>query len=143
MAEWKIASLCNNEKEWEKYPAAVFYWDVIHSLWKNIFLDPKHVVHLRNYIVKLSTALQSYWRFTYHQDTYNYCLCDPYESFDLTSFFNVLCSYDFSVKVNYSCAVILKKGDESLHHCLNILTLTNISMLSWIQLLKFQLKQIF
>ena len=43
---------------------------------------------------------------------YNYCLRDPYESFDLMSFLNVLCSYDFPIKVNYALAVILKKGNE-------------------------------
>ena len=95
---------CLTKKNGEKHPAAIFYWDVIHNIWQNILLEPKRVVHLWNYFVKLSTALQSYQRFTYCQDTYNYCLCDPHELFDLTNFLNVLRLYDFLVKVNYSFA---------------------------------------
>ena len=63
----------------QKHPAVAFYWDVIHNIWHDIFLDPKHVVQL----------------------------------FDLMSFLNFLRSYDFPIKVDYSLAVILKKGNES------------------------------
>ena len=108
--EQKSASDCDTKKKKiEKHPAVNFYWDVIHKIWHAAFLNPKQIIHLRNYLIKLSPAIQDYQRFTFHQDTHNYCLCDPHALFDFSKFSNVLRSYAFPVKIIFSLAVILKR----------------------------------
>ena len=74
MKWWDERSLLSVKLEKEsrkkQHPAVNFYWDIILKIWLDIFFVPKQIVDLRNYLVKLSTSLQSYVRYTYFQDTY-------------------------------------------------------------------------
>ena len=56
MVNEKLLLSVTMKKSRGKHPAVAFYWDVIHNIRDNVFLDPEHVVNLQNYFVKPSTA---------------------------------------------------------------------------------------